>query len=448
MITSYCYRLLVIFLLVFLIDDSLKTIAAKFPLIFYFHLDNHACKKGLPHYLHYTINQAVYTQSESFDIYFISTFNKCVKFGKNIHQDLHLSDVVIKVDADNILSNKTKNFLMKSHKLFSSHSNLWKSSALRFFAIEDFMMKYNYSQAIQIESDNMLYFPLANHILPNLQNRYPRLAATALSRNLVTASFFWIGHITALQDFTLYINDLVWNTTYVSSPSSSSSLASSTNVLMDYVRYLYQSGETKIGSGVFCNLQKKDMCIKPFAVSEMSMLAFYHLRNTSQLQFLPLIPRNIPDATKYKKFLFSEYIDDVASIKALGGGTGENAVFDSGSYGQYLGGTYKFHGHDLHTIDGSHIVGEAIKKAGCIPVFMCNNGTIGVSSNNDSDSRPHFQLGQCRMNPFVKCRGQNVYTPLVNIHVHSKHSSKFVDVECNCSIDNLGSTSSSTSKVL
>ena len=285
------------------------------------------------------------------------------------------------------------------------------------------MVRYNYTQSMQIESDNMLYTPLSKHILPRLLEGYPRLAATALTKNLVTASVFWIGHLTALQEFTDYMNDLAWN---------SSISHSNTTILMDYISYLYQNGDTKEDVGIFCNIKQQGLCIKPFAVNEMSMLAFYHSLNATQLQYLPIIPHNLPTDKKFNRLLFSRYID--TKDKLVGISMGDNAgVFDAGSYGQYLGGTSKHHGNDPGTIDGSHIIGEAMIKTHCYPVFMCTSDNDTISSSNNNNKVVQFLPGKCRMKPYVKCREQNVYTPLINIHVHSKHTSKFRNVECNCS---------------
>lgn len=47
-------------------------------------------------------------------------------------------------------------------------ADLWTTSAMRFFQLEDFMIKLNYQELIHVEADNMIYGQMTD-LLPTLR---------------------------------------------------------------------------------------------------------------------------------------------------------------------------------------------------------------------------------------------------------------------------------------
>ena len=70
------------------------------------------------------------------------------------------------------------------------------------------MMRYNYSQLLHIEGDNLLYQNLHDEVIPIFQEKYKYLATTRLSSTFITASALWIGNVITLHNFTEYLLDL------------------------------------------------------------------------------------------------------------------------------------------------------------------------------------------------------------------------------------------------
>jgi hypothetical protein len=118
------------------------------------------------------------------------------------------------------------------------------------------------------------------------------------------------------------------------------------------------------------------------------------------------------------------------------------SIFDPGSYGQSLGGTHKKHGRDKGFLDTSHIVGQSRLLSNCIPVMLCMNVSRPTRSqrlvNILEGSSGGGLLGgantvnHCFTAPFVRCGVDLQYTPLVNLHVHSKNADHFASAPCQC----------------
>jgi hypothetical protein len=75
--------------------------------------------------------------------------------------------------------------------------------------------------------------------------------------------------------------------------------------------------------------------IKPFAVNEMSMLGYYHHLHATEFKLLPVVP-NSP------LYFRNRHVCDIASFSpdgySVGPATG-HGIWDSNSWGQFIGGT-------------------------------------------------------------------------------------------------------------
>ena len=121
----------------------------------------------------------------------------------------------------------------------------------------------------------------------------------------------------------------------------------------------------------------------------------------------------------------------------MGVATG-NRIWDPNSWGQYIGGTRKR--PDKKFIDGTHIIGQAIGVSNCVVTMKCSNITLGIRLNSELDALNITSTKICYTTPYVQCRqGRSnssitPWTPLWNLHVHSKTTIKFKSLPCECHI--------------
>ena len=123
----------------------------------------------------------------------------------------------------------------------------------------------------------------------------------------------------------------------------------------------------------------------------------------------------------------------------VGAVTGEG-IFDSGSWGQFLGGTHSTDGKDIGFTDNSHIVGRGIvENPSCVAAMMCSNISMPLRrlQSDMAHSRRNVltsprSSGGCYTAPFVRCNVSSPWTPLWNLHIHSKHTERFRSTSCEC----------------
>ena len=141
------------------------------------------------------------------------------------------------------------------------------------------------------------------------------------------------------------------------------------------------------------------------------------------------------------------------------------SIFDSGSWGQFLGGTHSKNGRDVGFKDAASIVGQALRtNPSCVAMMMCSNITIpernstidavraldssAVFAPNSTSSTNRYKRasakrslftdtsvssgGSCYTAPFVRCNESDPWTRIWNLHVHSKQTEKFRSVSCRC----------------
>eukprot|EP01036_Dinobryon_divergens_P028552 gene28552-37511_t len=327
----------------------------KFPVVYVYTVVPAVCKYGLPSYIKDSLEQASFTQPDC-AVVMISNYAEC----REIEKALVNIENIVKIDAASIISNRTRHFSNLSREIFVADglNELWITSALRFFIMEDFMVTYNFTEILHVEADNMLY-----------------------------------GNITAIL------------------PN---------------------------GDG-----------IKPFAVNEMSMLAFYHKYNPTELRLLPVVPF-------FQSYAKNRYICDLPSYSPGGAQVGPPTglgIWDANSWGQYIGGTSKKRGKDKGFMDSSHITGQAIGSSHCRISFICGNQSREESSrtitpiqaweeytrqrnsnqtSESTSSNSRTSDRRCYTAPFVRCSEEYPWTPLWNLHVHSKHNVNYKSAPCPC----------------
>lgn len=266
------------------------------------------------------------------------------------------------------------------------------------------MIEKNVSEVVHVEADNLL-FGRYSRLLPVLRAGYPSLAATPLNANksFITASILWIASLSSLKRFNDYLMNLATNTN---------------NGWKDYLTWLRPYGCCKSGG---IDPDSSGQGIKPFAINEMSMLAHYHNIRPREFQIFPVIPVH--------EYVPSRHICNLTSFAPGGHEVGPatlEGVWDPNSWGQFLGGTSRNHGKDPGFTDGSHIAGQAIRVSRCTVKMICS-AILGSDRRKGDD---------CATAPQVKCGEDSTWTPLWNLHVHSKHTRKYISHSCSCVVRN------------
>jgi hypothetical protein len=413
----------------------------RLPIIFVYTVVPAVCKHGLPSYIRQSLEQALFTQPDC-EVILASNFADC----ELILQTLSELPGLVLIDTTVVRSKVTEVFANKSTDIFASDysGELWVTSALRFFILEDIMNVRNFKEFLHVEADNTIYGKISS-ILPMLRDGYP-MAATPLTANkgMITASVFWISSKTVMRHFNQYMLDIALNTNHTYSK---------------FLQWLRRYACCKKG-GV--DPDQHGNGIKPFAINEMSMLAYYREVYPNILKVLPVVP-------SYPGFHVVRPFCNVSAYSPGGTETGpatDRGIWDPNSWGQYIGGTSRKKGRDKGFKDTSHIAGQAIILGKCRVEMRCGNqtvaapkGSLGISAKAE-DVAPIAGVGvdrsraiqnsssgyigrgviatSCYTAPFVKCsktadeENDMPWIPLWNLHVHSKHVIDFRSRTCFC----------------
>lgn len=387
------------------IDEAIAKDRNRLAVVYVYTVVPARCSRGLPEYISVSLQQARHSQPDC-HVMLISNFAQCEELSKSVDQ-IH---GLVKVDSTKIISNRTEVYLNASKEIFMS-DELWLTAALRFYILEDLMVSYNITELVHVEADNTLYLRLTS-ILPILREGYKGLATTPLSANksMITASVLWISNLNSLVKF----NDYMMALTNTSGT--------------DWIRFTTWLRRYACCRKGGINPDSNGNGIKPFAINEMSMLAYYHIIEPNELQNFPVVPPH-----EYRQVRpFCNQTAFSPNGGEVGPSTGQG-VWDPNSWGQYVGGTAKKRGKDKGFIDMGHIIGQAIRTNGCGVSMLCDNRTTDsawkkiVSLDPDSSSS-----GKCYTAPFVRCHVNESWTPLWNLHVHSKHTINYKSEECIC----------------
>lgn len=408
-------------------------------LAYIFDVSTSRCKfEGLPDYVLHSLAQALLTQGNDSSVYFACNFADCPRAKMQLEARAMVNKhALTAVDSQSILTTRGREFLLcaTSSKLFAeeSYSNLWLTSSLRFFVLDDLVRKFSLSEVILIESDNMLYARLS-YLAASLRAASPQaLAVQPLNANkfYLTASFLWVPTAQTLRHLTtffmricnnplLLIDFLEWIRPYAKTQpfaklSTSSRNSNSRN--SDSSRY----GVTyRIGN------QDWSTSIKPTAVNEMSMLAFYRHKLPKRISLFPVLPRATYVHNTHTCD-FNLYVPGGAEVipplkAALSDPHAQNLdwIFDPNSWGQLSGGSRGK--RRSRFINPEHIVGQAAGTSGCLLKMLCGNSSL-------------YSLGpgrDCYTAPFVSCGPEERWTALVNLHVHSKDMASWSGAPCDC----------------
>ena len=413
-----CLLLLLLHPLLLLSQSLSSTSEGKLPIVFVYLLVNTNCSEvHIPLFIWSSLNQTINYQTPDCDVYFITDIGFCphaqtsaAQFGGRLHL----------VDINTIISPKTKQFGIDLNNVLSSgEENLYTTSALRFFALEDLMIHFNLSSVFQVETDNLIFGSMTK-ILPFLQHNYPTLAATPVGRNRhsINAGVFWIHNLPAISHF----NAFLMNYTTPNSTQFAEFHAWAASHLQYRCRMLNEERCFYLnGNGV-----------KRYFFNEMSFLAHYQRIHPSRLLNLPLLP-HIAITEKH-----GWGIVQFGMNGEFAGGDTFGGVWDSGGWGQNLGGIPRNRNgisKDLYLpfksskgtfIDVAAIIGGAMVFGGCIVRYKC----AGLNFTMPGSSPPI-----CLTAPHISCGSSieaNISVPLFNLHVHSKLTNEFQSQICSC----------------
>jgi hypothetical protein len=151
-----------------------------------------------------------------------------------------------------------------------------------------------------------------------LRSGYPGLAATPLNaaKSFITASVLWVNSLQAIIKFNNYMLQLANNTE---------------ERWKTYLKWLRNNGGCCKQGGIDPDSDGKG--VKPFAVNEMSMLAYYHELYPKDFYLLPVVPAY--------EYALNKYVCNMSDFGPGGRETGPatgHGVWDANSWGQFLGG--------------------------------------------------------------------------------------------------------------
>lgn len=402
-------------------SPSTSTTAYRLPIVFVYTVVAASCPFGLPEYIRISIEQTIFTQPDC-EVILLSNIGECAKIAESVRdvEGLRL------IDSIPLSSERMRRFHNMSMTIFESQSSngeLWVTSALRFFMLEDLMISFKFKELLHIEADNMIYGRYTT-LLPILRQSYP-MTATPLNvhKSFITASILWISSLPIMISFNNYLLEL----------------GSNENKRWDgYLTWIKPYACCKRG-GLYPD--ENGNGLRPFAINEMSMLAYYHELYPEEFKLLPVVPAY--------PYLLNRYVTNMSHFGPGGGQVGPatgHGIWDPNSWGQFIGGTSVKRGSDKGFTDASHIAGQAIRTNYCKVAMICGNMTeFGYAEQTEGATSTVVsnEKKRCYTAPFVRCglEENQPWTPLWNLHVHSKHTQDYVSTVCDCATGEVHSKS-------
>eukprot|EP01031_Cornospumella_fuschlensis_P038396 gene38396-46663_t len=137
--------------------SSLSSLASKDPVIsivFVYIVVPAVCPLGLPSYIKASLSHSILTQPDA-RIVLATNSGEC---NRTIESVRSIAGLEI-VDSTAVQSQQTLDFRRLSANIFmkDNSSELWLTSALRFFVLEDLMRAKGYKELLHVEADNMLF---------------------------------------------------------------------------------------------------------------------------------------------------------------------------------------------------------------------------------------------------------------------------------------------------
>ena len=402
------------FFLFFFFFFMIVCVRAYLPIIFIYLSSPAICndpwRSCLFGYGRFALEQAILTQPTN-KVLLASNFGMCGRFATLVSTIKGLR----MVDTSHLMSERTRMYMNLSRRIIAVDNDtteLFLTSAQRFFVLEDVMT------TLHLELDNMLYENINNH-LSVLRGSYTALTATPLTHpnyGLTTASVFWVPRLNLLEHFNTFLLQLA---------------DKGGAVWMSYINWSRTHGGCcKRKGGLYSQNKWGGGGLRPFFISEMSMLTYYReLHNDATLFSFPILPycglyptnRFVKNSTEY-----------AVQGRKVGPPLGDH-IFDPGSYGQFVGGTHRSSNPGF--TDGSHIVGQAIRMSNgvspeCSVEMRCK--TRANTSSATPESYHPFKNASCMTAPHVRCKQSQPWVPLFNLHVHNKKTEMYSSRACNC----------------
>ena len=423
----------------------------KLPIVYVFTVSAVFCEYGLPDYIKHSLIQSVMSQHDA-EVILVGNYQECPK----LKQHTDLLSGVRQIDIFSLASRRMKLFHAHSSDMFQDDGagNLWVTSALRFFLLEDMMLKHHMTEVMHIEADNMLYGRYTD-LLDVFRKGYAKLCAQPLNSNktFMTASVLWIKDLHAIRHFNDFLLAVATNKMkYFKDRNVPKFQLDSLEKIREKDEYPDSKGKEKGLWDLYLSWlrpyscckyggvkqDEKGMGIRPFAINEMSLMAFYHELYPANFQLLPVIP-NYP-------YQLNRHISNITEFSPAGRESGpdtKGGIWDPNSWGQYLGGTSSKNGRDKGFTDSSHIAGIAIRIAQCKPHMICGKrGIHMLPENRRVIGNGTLPALECYTAPHVRCgnfdeesdedKKGSQWTPLWNLHVHSKHTENYVSEPCEC----------------
>jgi hypothetical protein len=271
---------------------------------------------------------------------------------------------------------------------------------MRFFILEDFMMRNNFTTLLHMEGDNIYYAPMTL-MEQVLRDSYKVITVQPLTvRSLCTATILWVPTLETLHEFTDFLLELM-NT-------SGELFTSYRGFNKNYCKHDRNCVHKVDGVGLAL-----------YSINEMSILAFYKHARRDAMAYFPVLPQS--DVIKRDLRMYIVNGSEVGH-DTLGG------VWDPGSWGQFIDGKSpsrkqvvfnEYPRNKKPFINPYHIVGAAIARHGCNVVMGCSDVLrVNISS--------------CLTAPFVSCGVNGTQIPLWNLHIHSKRTFNYKSVPCVC----------------
>jgi len=433
---------------------DIKAPGYKLPIVYVYTVSKVFCEYGMPTYIKYSLQQSLLTQHDA-EVILVANYAECPLL--KTHVDL--LEGVVQIDTKNMQSNRLRLFHNRSTEIFQDDgagNNLWVTSALRFFLLENMMISKGMAEVMHIEADNMLYGSFTE-IIDVFRKGYLKLAATPLNTNktFMTASVLWIADLDAIRHFNDFLLALALNTmtgiklqqewmdklTEIKIADKFSDFKGKPKAMWNlYLHWIRPYSCCKRG-GVQQDADGKG--IKRFAINEMSLMGFYHKIIPDRFQLLPVVPEY--------PYMTNRHVMNISEFGPRGRESGPNTyngIWDPNSWGQFLGGTSSKGGRDKGFTDSSHVPGLAIRMGNCRPHMICGKPEIHrlpkariVPSNGTSPAlecytAPHVRCGNIdeeapNGSNFQKKKGDE-WTHLYNLHVHSKHTENYMSQPCEC----------------
>jgi len=336
----------------------------------------------------------------------------------------------------------------------TANEDLLLTSLYRYFMLEDYMTYNNITgHVLHLDADTMLYADPAVFGAA-LRAGYPRLGlATSIHKRFLSASAMYIGSRSALRKMNQFFASVASNKTGLGAPAvGGSGSGSGGTALSNYASWLRSFACCKpVSQGGLLSHNGVEG-VRPWAVSDMTLLAYYRHKNHKEVSLFPLLPKAVL-ALAAGTNLSSRGAVEAPSV----GNGGLNSTYGPGSPGEHhhssvqayaesgaeagpaLGGLVDCSGGwgshlqggvaapqpaleqggsttvSARATDRHAVVEQAVLRFGCKVEFRCSKA-------------------KCMTEPVVAC-GSGPAAPLLTLHLNPKNRDKakdFASAPCSC----------------